>query len=107
MKHVKSQAAREAIKDISNEVKGIPWDKICPNASPEALDLLHKLIRFDPDERITAAEALTHPFLKEYHDYIDEDYPDIVSKFEQDFEDPDLKEEDMKWLVYEEVQNFH
>jgi serine/threonine protein kinase len=82
MKHVKSQAAREAIKDISNEVKGISWEKICPNASPEALDLLSRLIRFDPDERISAAEALHHDFLKEYHDYIEEDYPDITSKFE-------------------------
>jgi mitogen-activated protein kinase 1/3 len=65
------------------------------------------LIKFDPDERITASEALHHPFLKEYHEYIDEDYPSVNRKFEQDFEDPDLKEDDMKWLVYEEVQNFH
>ena len=54
MKHVKSIAAREAIKDISSEVKGIPWSQICPNASKEAQDLLSKLIKFDPDERITA-----------------------------------------------------
>ena len=50
------------------------------------------MLRFDPDERISAAEALRHPFLKEYHDYIDEDYPDIDKKFDQDFEDPNLDE---------------
>ena len=104
MKHIKSKAAREAIKDISPEVKGIPWEQTCPNACPEALDLLSKLLKFDPDERITAAEALRHPFLKDYHDYIEEDYPDIEKKFEQDFEDPDLKDADMKWLVFEEIQ---
>lgn len=76
MKHVKSQAARDAIKDISNEVTGIPWKKICPNSSDEAIDLLSKMIKFDPDERITSADALKHPFLKEYHEYIEEDYPD-------------------------------
>lgn len=54
MKHVKSVAAREAIKDISQEVRGIPWSLICPSANKEALDLLSKLIKFDPDERITA-----------------------------------------------------
>lgn len=82
MKHVKSIAAREAIKDISSEVKGIPWEQICPNSTSEAIDLLSKMIKFDPDERITAAEALHHPFLKEYHEYIDEDYPSIDRKFD-------------------------
>jgi len=81
MKHVKSQAAREAIKDISDEVKGIPWSSICPNASPHAWDLLNRLIKFDPDERITAEEALLHPFLTDYHEYAEDDYPDIETKF--------------------------
>ena len=82
MQHVKSQAAREAIKDISDEVKGIPWEQICPSATPDALDLLSKLIMFNPDERITAKEAIKHPFLSEYHEHVDEDYPDITLKFE-------------------------
>lgn len=40
MKHVKSLAAREAIADISDEVKGITWEQICPNSSKDAIDLL-------------------------------------------------------------------
>jgi len=82
MKHIKSKAAIEAIKEISDEVRGIPWKLTCPGATEEALDLLSKLLKFDPDERITAAEALKHPFLKEYNEYTDEDYPDIDKKFE-------------------------
>jgi mitogen-activated protein kinase 7 len=82
MRHVKSLAAREAIKDISDEVKGVPWEQICPTATPEALDLLSKLIKFNPDERITAQEAIMHPFLSEYHEHVEEDYPDITAKFE-------------------------
>jgi serine/threonine protein kinase len=31
-------------------------------ASPGALDLLQRLMAFDPDQRITAAEALAHPY---------------------------------------------
>ena len=103
MKHITSSAARKAIQEVSSEIKGIPWSQTCPNASDLALDLLSKMLKFDPDERITAAEALRHPFLKEYHEYIDDEFPDIQNKFEQDFEDPDLKDEDMKWLVFEEI----
>lgn len=31
--------------------------------SPSALDLLKRLLAFDPNERITAEEALKHPYL--------------------------------------------
>ena len=36
-----------------------------PNASHEALDLLDKLLRYDHGERLTAAEALSHPYFSE------------------------------------------
>jgi len=39
---------------------------------PEAIDLLSKLLMLDPAERITAAEALEHPFFSELHDPEDE-----------------------------------
>jgi len=82
MNHIKSKAAREALKEISPNIKGIPWEVSCPNASPLAIDLLTKLLKFDPDERITAEEALVHPFFEEYQEYVEEDYPDIPEKFD-------------------------
>ena len=33
-----------------------------PDASPEALHLLQRMLAFFPDDRITAEEALAHPF---------------------------------------------
>lgn len=54
---------------------------MCPNATELALDLLNKMLKFDPDARITADEALKHPFLTEYFEYAEEDYPDISDKF--------------------------
>jgi len=53
---------------------------LCPTAEEDALDLLGKMLKFSPDERITAAEALKHPFLADHADYVDEDFPDITDK---------------------------
>jgi mitogen-activated protein kinase 7 len=36
------------------------------------LDLLEKLLTFDPAARITVEEALAHPYLEAYHDVEDE-----------------------------------
>lgn len=37
-----------------------------------AIDLLEKMVKFDPYERITAADALSHPYVMAYHDSEDE-----------------------------------
>lgn len=36
------------------------------------LDLLSKMLVLDPDRRLTAAQALAHPYFAEYHDENDE-----------------------------------
>lgn len=39
-----------------------------PQASREAADLLKRLLVFDPQKRLTAAEALRHPYVAHFHD---------------------------------------
>jgi len=38
-----------------------------PSASEDAIDLLQKLLMFNPDKRITAEEALAHAFVAQFH----------------------------------------
>ena len=38
-----------------------------PSTDPAAADLLHKLLAFDPSQRITVEQALVPPWLQEYH----------------------------------------
>jgi mitogen-activated protein kinase 1/3 len=46
----------------------VPWKNVFPKASADALDLVAKLLTFDPTKRINAREALRHPYLEAYHD---------------------------------------
>lgn len=59
--------------------KKVPWINLFPKACPEgilfiitALDMLEKLLSFDPMQRITVEEALEHEYLAAYHDSEDE-----------------------------------
>ncbi|XP_008569889.1 PREDICTED: mitogen-activated protein kinase 15 isoform X2 [Galeopterus variegatus] len=38
-----------------------------PDTPPEALDLLRRLLVFAPDKRLSAAQALQHPYVRRFH----------------------------------------
>ncbi|XP_024525747.1 extracellular signal-regulated kinase 2 isoform X2 [Selaginella moellendorffii] len=41
--------------------------KAFPSATPEAADLLRKLLHFNPQKRLTAEQALQHPYVAQFH----------------------------------------
>lgn len=45
---------------------GIP--QLIPHATPDCIDLIVKLLKYDAAERITAREAMRHPYFKESRD---------------------------------------
>ena len=48
---------------IIAEGTGIP--KLVPHLSAEVIDLIQKLLTYNPDNRITASQALKHSWFKE------------------------------------------
>ncbi|KUF79908.1 Extracellular signal-regulated kinase 1 [Phytophthora nicotianae] len=85
-------------------VAGIDTNTMFPNANPEGLDLLWKMLVFDVEKRITVEEALRHPYLAMYYDEERENAP--VEKF-QSFDLDDLDETDLKELMFKEICHFH
>ncbi|KAL0731256.1 hypothetical protein Bca4012_027350 [Brassica carinata] len=76
-----------------------------PNMSIEAVDLLQKMLVFDPSRRITVDEALCHPYLAPFHEINEETVCERAFGF--DFEQPSLTEGNIKELIYRESIKFN
>jgi len=46
------------------EQKGLGIPSMIPHASPEAINLIQKLLAYDPEERISARQTLHHPYFR-------------------------------------------
>lgn len=66
-----------------------------------ALDLLEKMLVFDPRKRIDATQSLAHEYVAPYHDPTDE--PVAEEKFDWSFNDADLPVDTWKVMMYSEI----
>ncbi|XP_026161735.1 mitogen-activated protein kinase 14B isoform X1 [Mastacembelus armatus] len=99
---ISSESARNYINSLPHMPKRNFAD-VFIGANPLAVDLLEKMLVLDTDKRITASEALAHPYFAQYHDPDDE--PE-AEPYDQSFESRELEIEEWKSLTYEEVLSF-
>lgn len=102
LSRIGSPRAQEYVRNLPFMPKK-SFPSLFPNANPDALDLLDKMLAFDPSARISVEQALEHPYLHIWHDASDE--PDCPTTFNFDFE---VVEEvpEMRQMILDEVMRF-
>lgn len=102
MQKISSESARKYILSLPI-MKKKDFNSVFKGANPLAIALLEQMLELDPDKRITAEQALSHPYLKQYSD--PEDEP-VSETYDESFEDMELPIEQWKELVFKEVMEF-
>ena len=104
MEFITSDKARRYIRSLPRSPR-VDFQKVYPEAEPDAVDLIDKMLVFDPASRITVEEALSHPYLASLHDVSDE--PSASGPFEFSFEGEAMTEERVRTLVHAELTEYH
>ncbi|XP_071945451.1 uncharacterized protein [Antedon mediterranea] len=86
-------------------IKPIDLKTKYPEADSQALDLLSQMLKYSPEERVTSADALKHPYLAKYHDPLDE--PLCFPQFDFSFENEKMTKEHIQEKVAKIIAKYH
>jgi len=100
---IENPQAVEYIQALPKKPK-VPFSALYPNANPLAIDLLEKMLVFNPTKRISAATALEHEYLRALHNVNDEPTAPV---FDFSFEVSETTENDLRGLIWNQLQKFH
>ncbi|XP_031552484.1 mitogen-activated protein kinase 1-like [Actinia tenebrosa] len=100
---IKNDKARSYLESLPFKPK-VPWTRVFNNANPKALDLIDKMLTFNPNTRITIEESLAHPYLEQYYDPGDEPIAEEPFRFETELDD--LPKESLKELIFQETSHY-
>jgi len=103
---VPNPRAREQLRRMPKR-RGRPFDQVFRDCDPQGVDLLSRMLVFDPTRRITVEQALAHPYFASLHFEEDEPSCTPVSRFDFDFERTQATMAELKLLIFEEIQLHH
>ena len=101
---IHKKEAKEFFLKLVKRTK-LTWSSLFPNANPIALDLLEKMLTFNPTKRYTVDQCISHPYFEGLHD--PEQEPITTSSFDWTFDAVELTKENLQNMIYEESLYFH
>jgi len=98
LRNVATESAKKYILNLPRKQK-VPFINLYPQGNPLALNLLEKMLLFDPAKRCSVENALEHPYFADYHETYDE--PRACKPFNFDFEK--ASHDTIKDMLYKEM----
>lgn len=105
---LRNPQARRALSQFQNPNRPRrPLEALFPNADPLAVDVLRGMLAFDPDERISASDALHYPYFSEYLHIGLGAKASPLSASEFNFERAKLTPDQMREEFLREILHYH
>ena len=86
MDQIKDQSVKTFLADCVRKTKRVSFEDLFTGIEKDALDLMKRLLCYDPAERLSAEEAMEHPFFKELHQKENEPGNARIEYFDFEFE---------------------
>ena len=111
MNFMTSMYARRYIQSLPRKPK-VDFAQLYPKANPLAIDLLDKMLVFNPERRINVDDALAHPYLASLHDpameptHVHDPYDPFFNLKSFDEPDAHIPDEHLRQAIYHQFQAF-
>ncbi|PKA55518.1 Mitogen-activated protein kinase 15 [Apostasia shenzhenica] len=103
---IRNEKAKRYLNSMRKKSR-VPFSQKFPDVDPLALNLLERLLAFDPKDRPTAEEALADPYFQGLANLEREPSTQPISKLEFEFERRKLTKDDVRELIYREILEYH
>lgn len=104
MAFIGNESAKRYIKSLPKRQR-VPWSTLYAKANPVALDLLNKMLVFNPDKRFTVEECLAHPYFEGLHNPDEEPVSSV--KFDWSVDDFTPTKPLLQSMIFDESLKFH
>lgn len=100
---VKSPEALRYVRSLTPRPRP-SWSRVLPNVSADLIDFVSKVLVYNTTKRLTALEALKHPWLSQYSEGEAPLEADV--EFSWDEEEKEIGEADLRRLFWNEITTF-
>eukprot|EP01015_Nassula_variabilis_P008281 TRINITY_DN1654_c0_g1_i1.p2 TRINITY_DN1654_c0_g1~~TRINITY_DN1654_c0_g1_i1.p2 ORF type:complete len:173 (-),score=58.21 TRINITY_DN1654_c0_g1_i1:90-608(-) len=104
LSYIGNESALKYIKSLPKRSKQ-SWSSLYPKANPVGLDLLGKMLTFNPDTRYTVEECLAHPYFEGLHN--EEEEPKCEEVYDWSWDNFEPTKDILQTMVYEESLYFN
>ena len=103
---IRNERARRYLEQLPHK-EPADFSKVFPMTSLGAIHVLKKLLAFDQDDRISAADALMEPYFSSLFKSSADDIAEPLSKLEYGFDQKTLRESEIRDLMFREILEYH